>query len=291
MKVAFIGLGNMGSGIANCILRAGFDLTVYNRTREKMEPFLTKGAKGGADLKDAVKDADVIVTSLMDDKSVLDSLKGGILAGMKPGAIHIGITTNSPECADEVAKLHKNVGTIYVAGPVVGRPNAAAAGELLSLLGGDKVSVGKVDPLCRAYSKKVVYVGERHGAANTLKLCVNYTIISIIEIFSEVYAFADKAGANLDALKDFLEEAMGHPALKMYAGKLRARDFAGKGGFAMSGGLKDVTLMLKASSQVGVSLDIGKIIEKKMEAAIEAGMGEQDWSSIYEITRKNSGLS
>ena len=291
MKVAFIGLGNMGSGIANCILRAGFDLTVYNRTREKMEPFLTNGAKGGADLKDAVKDADVVVTSLMDDRSVLDSLKDGILAGMKPGAIHIGLTTNSPECADEVAKLHKNVGTIYVAGPVVGRPNAAAAGELLSLLGGDKASVGKVDPLCRSYSKKVVYVGERHGAANTLKLCVNYTIISIIEIFSEVYAFADKAGANLDALKDFLEEAMGHPALKMYAGKLRARDFAGKGGFAMSGGLKDVTLMLKASSQIGVSFDVGQIIKKKMEVAIEAGMGEQDWSSIYEITRKNSGLS
>ena len=291
MKVTFIGLGNMGSGIANCILRAGFDLTVYNRSREKMEPFLAKGAKGGADLKDAVKDADVVITSLMDDKSVLDSLKGGILAGMKPGAIHIGLTTNSPECADEVAKLHKNVGTFYVAGPVVGRPNAAAAGELLSLLGGDKASVAKVEPLCKTYSKKVVYVGERHGAANTLKLCVNYTIISIIEIFSEVYAFADKAGVNLDALKEFLEESMGHPALKMYAGKLRARDFAGKGGFAMSGGFKDVTLMLKASSQIGVSLDVGQIIAKKMEVAIAAGMGEQDWSSIYEITRKNSGLS
>jgi 3-hydroxyisobutyrate dehydrogenase-like beta-hydroxyacid dehydrogenase len=291
MKVAFIGLGNMGLGIANCILRAGFDLTVYNRTLEKMQPFLANGARGGADLKDAVKDADVVLTSLMDDQSVLDSLKNGILVGMKPGAIHIGLTTNSPECADEVAKLHKNAGTSYVSGPVVGRPNAAAAGELLSLLAGDKASVDKVEPVCRAYSKKVVYVGERHGAANTLKLCVNYTIISIIEVFSEAYAFADKAGANLDALKDFLEEAMGHPALKMYAGKLRARDFAGRGGFAMSGGFKDVTLMLKASSKIGVSFDIGQIIAKKMEAAIAAGMGEQDWSSIYEITRKNSGLN
>jgi 3-hydroxyisobutyrate dehydrogenase-like beta-hydroxyacid dehydrogenase len=291
MKVAFIGLGNMGSGIADCILRAGFHLTVYNRTREKMEPLLAKGAKGAADLNGAVKGADVVVTSLMDDKSVLDSLTGGILAGMKPGAIHVGLTTNSPECADEVAKLHKNFSTIYIAGPVVGRPNAAAAGELLSLLGGERASVDKVEPLCRAYSKKVIYVGERQGAANTLKLCVNYTIISIIEIFSEVYAFADKAGANLNVLKDFLEEAMGHPALKMYAGKLRARDFSGKGGFAMSGGLKDVNLMLKASSQVGVSFDIGQIIKKKMEVAIDGGMGEQDWSSIYEITRKNSGLN
>jgi 3-hydroxyisobutyrate dehydrogenase-like beta-hydroxyacid dehydrogenase len=290
MKVTFIGLGNMGSGIANCILRADFDLTVYNRTREKMEPFLANGANGGADLKDAVKDADVVITSLMDDKSVLDNVKT-FAGSMKPGAVHVGVTTNSPECADELAKLHAQSGTSYVAGPVVGRPNAAAAGELLCLLAGQQTAVDKVISVCNAYSKKVVYVSERHGAANTLKLCINYTTISIIEAFSEAYAFADKAGSNLDALKDFLEEAMGHPALKMYAGKLRARDFAGKGGFAMSGGLKDVSLMLAASGALGVDLEIGKIIKRKMETGIANGMGQQDWSSIYEITRKNSGLS
>ena len=248
MRVAFIGLGNMGSGIANCILKAGFDLTVYNRTREKMQPFLSNGAKGGSGLGDTVKDADVVMTSLMDDTSVLDTVKGGILAGMKPGAIHIGLTTVSPECADEVAKLHKNSGTVYIAGPVVG-PASAAAGELLSLLGGDQDRIGEVEPLCRAYSKKVVNIGARHGAANALKLCINYTVISLIEIFSEVYAFADKAGANLDVLMNFLQESMGHPAFKMYAGKLRARDFAGKAGFAMTAGLKDVTLMLKAPAR------------------------------------------
>ncbi len=288
MRVAFIGLGNMGSGIANSILKAGFDLTVYNRTREKMEPFLSNGAKGGSNLRDTVKDADVVMTSLMDDTSVLDTLKGGILAGMKPGAIHIGLTTISPECADEVAKLHMNTGTFYIAGPVVGP--ASAAGELLSLLGGDQDRVGEVEPLCRAYSKKVVNVDERHSAANALKLCINYTVISLIEIFSEVYAFADKAGGNLDVLMNFLQDAMGHPAFKMYAGKLRARDFAGKAGFAMTAGLKDVTLMLKASDQIGVPIEVGQIVKTKMEAAIKAGMGERDWSSIYEITRKNAGL-
>jgi len=288
MRVAFIGLGNMGSGIANCILKAGFDLTVYNRTREKMEPFLSNGAKGGSDLRDTVKDADVVMTSLMDDTSVLDTLKGGILAGMKPGAIHIGLTTISPECADEVAKLHMDTGTFYIAGPVVGP--ASAAGELLSLLGGDQDRIGEVEPLCRAYSTKVVNVGEQHSAANALKLCINYTVISLIEIFSEVYAFADKAGANLDVLMNFLQDAMGHPAFKMYAGKLRARDFSGKAGFAMTAGLKDVTLMLKASGQIGVPIEVGQIVKTKMEAAIKAGMGERDWSSIYEITRKNAGL-
>ena len=289
MKVAFIGLGNMGAGIAGCILKAGFDTVVYNRTREKMEPFLAKGAKGAADVKDAVKDADVVITSLMDDKSLLENVKA-FVGAMKPGAIHVGVTTVSPECSDEAAKIHADAGTSYVAGPVVGRPNAAAAGELLSLLAGSKAAVEKLTPVCKAYSKKIIHVSERPGAANTLKLCVNYTIISIIETFSEVYAFADKAGVSLDALKEFLEEAMGHPALKMYAGKLRARDFAGRGGFAMSGGLKDVSLMLKASSGLGVDFAIGKIIKQKMETAIANGMGEQDWSSIYEITRKNSGL-
>jgi 3-hydroxyisobutyrate dehydrogenase-like beta-hydroxyacid dehydrogenase len=290
MKVAFIGLGNMGAGIAGCILKAGFDTVVYNRTRAKMEPFLAKGAKGAADVKDAVKDADVVITSLMDDKSVLENVKA-FVGAMKPGAVHVGVTTVSPECSDEAAKIHADAGSSYVAGPVVGRPNAAAAGELLSLLAGSKAAVEKVTPVCKAYSKKIIHVSERPGAANTLKLCVNYTIISIIETFSEVYAFADKAGVSLDALKEFLEEAMGHPALKMYAGKLRARDFAGRGGFAMSGGLKDVSLMLKASSGLGVDFAIGKIIKQKMETAIANGMGEQDWSSIYEITRKNSGLN
>jgi 3-hydroxyisobutyrate dehydrogenase-like beta-hydroxyacid dehydrogenase len=226
----------------------------------------------------------------MDDKSVLENVKA-FVGAMKPGAVHVGVTTVSPECSDEAAKIHADAGTSYVAGPVVGRPNAAAAGELLSLLAGSKAAVEKVTPVCKAYSKKIIHVSERPGAANTLKLCVNYTIISIIETFSEVYAFADKAGVSLDALKEFLEEAMGHPALKMYAGKLRARDFAGRGGFAMSGGLKDVSLMLKASSGLGVDFAIGKIIKQKMETAIANGMGEQDWSSIYEITRKNSGLN
>ncbi len=226
MKVTFIGLGNMGGGIANCILRHGFDLTVFNRTREKMEPFIANGAKGGADLKDAVKDADVVFTVLMDDKSVLDNVRP-FAPHMKLGAIHVGITTNSPECADEAAKIHAQHGSIYVAGPVVGGPNAAAAGELLSLLAGPTAAIEKASPVVMAYSKKVVQGSEKHGAANTMKLCVNYTIVSIIETFCEVYAFADKAGANVEALKDFLVEAMGHPALKMYAAKIASRDLRG----------------------------------------------------------------
>ncbi len=290
MKVAFIGLGNMGAGMAGCLQRAGVTLTVFNRSPGKRAPFIAAGARGASDLADAVKDADIVITSLMDDKSVLDSVRNGILQGMKPEAIHLGTTTVSPQCADELDELHRTNGTVYVAGPVVGRPDAAAAGELTSLLAGDRLAVSRVTPICQAYSGKVIHVGERPGSANTLKLCVNYTVLSIIEAMGEVYSFADKAGLNLDVLRGFLQDLMGHPALKMYANKLCARDFAGKGGFAMSGGLKDVKLMLTAADKHGVAFEIGKIAKRKMEAAIAAGMNDTDWSATYEITRQESGL-
>src|SRR5690349_10032477 len=110
MKVAFVGLGNMGSGMAACVLKAGFDLTVFNRSPGKMEPLLAAGAKGGASVADTVRGADVVVTSLMDDKSVFDTLEAGLLGAMRPGAIHLGATTVSPECADDLARIHEDAG-------------------------------------------------------------------------------------------------------------------------------------------------------------------------------------
>ena len=115
-------------------------------------------------------------------------------------------------------------------------------------------------------------------------------MISLIEAFGEAYVFAEKSGLEVGLVQEFLEHAMGHSALKMYTSKIMNRDFDGKGGFALSGGLKDVTLMLNASSEVGVSLDIGKIVQKKMRAGMAASMEKNDWSSIYEITRRDAGL-
>ena len=291
MKVAFIGLGNMGTGMAGCIAKAGFELAVFNRTREKMAPLAAAGARPAADPGDAARDADVVVTSLMDDVSVLAMVRAGVLAAMKPGAVHLGVTTVSPGCADELARIHAEAGSLYVAGPVVGRPDAAAAGELLSILAGDAAAIERVTPVCRSYSRMVMPIGERHGAANALKLAINYMVVSIIEAMGEVYAFADRSGVPLAPLQGFLVEAMGHPALKMYAEKIGRRDFAGRGGFAMAAGLKDVKLMLAAAGELGVPLEIGEIARRKMDEAVADGMAETDWSATYEITRRKAGLN
>lgn len=292
MKVGFLGLGNMGAGIAANILKAGFDLTVWNRTQQKMEPLMAIGAHGAASPREAAENADIVLTSLMDDQSIMDNLRGdnGILAGMKPGATHVCVTTISPQFADELAEIHREHGTRFVAGPVLGRPDAAAAGELITFLAGDEEGMETAREVCKTYAKSTVPVGQKPSLAATLKLCLNYTAISIIELMSEAYVCAEKAGLNPDLLKEFYQSAFAHPVLKMYAAKVRNRTFD-DGGFRMTAGLKDVRLMLNAAQNYGTEFEIGKIIEQKMLKAIELGMEDSDWSAIYEISRQQAGLN
>lgn len=294
MKVAFIGLGNMGSGIAQCVLKSGFDLTVWNRTASKMDPLIANGAKGSASAKEAVTDADVVITSLMDDKSVLDNLQAadGILAGMKSGAVHVCVTTISPACADQLTEIHRKHGSLYVSAPVVGRPDAAASGQLATFLAGDPAAVATATKVCNAYSKSVTALSDKPSIANSMKLCINYSVIAIIELISETYVLAEKCGVPLEHMRDYYQQALfAHPTMKMYAEKLRSRDFGGRGGFVMKGGLKDITLMLSTAESLGATLEIGNIAKRKFKACIDAGMAETDWSAIYEITRKEAGLS
>ena len=293
MKIAFIGLGNMGSGMAGCIRKAGYDLTVWNRTGTKADPLVTMGAKRAASVRDAVIDADIVITSLMDDRSILDMLDGedGILAAMKPGAVHLCVTTISPNCADALAKRHRDQGTHYVSGPVIGRPDAAATGQLVTYLAGDAGAITLVKPVCESYARMVTIISEKPSVANSMKLCINYAGISIIEIIGETYAFGEKSGIDLKHLQQFFQMIIAHPAMKMYAEKARTGDFNAEAGFAMSAGLKDVRLMLASAGEAGVALEIGQIIERKMLTAMASGLAAADWSAICEVTRRESGLS
>jgi 3-hydroxyisobutyrate dehydrogenase-like beta-hydroxyacid dehydrogenase len=292
-KVAFIGLGNMGSNIANRLLAAGINLIVWNRTASKMTPLIERGAKPAVSAKEAVRGADVVLTSLMDDQSVLDSLQGdqGILAGLRPASVHVCLSTISPRCADELEQIHAKHGSFYISGPVVGPAAAAANGQLLSYLAGDTAAIETVTPVCMMYCKQVIAISERPSIANCMKLAINFNVVSTLELIGETYAFAEKCGVPLVYLRDFYQQIwFAHPGPKMYAEKLRARDFGGRGGFTMSGGLKDVRLMLATAERNGTQLETGNIVERKLRMGIEAGMEDADWSAFYEITRREAGL-
>jgi 3-hydroxyisobutyrate dehydrogenase-like beta-hydroxyacid dehydrogenase len=294
MKIAFLGLGNMGVPMSMCILSAKYELTVWNRTASKMQPLIAQGAKGATTARDAVLDADVVISGLMDDQAILNLAQGqdGFLQNMKSGAIHLCISTISPRCAETLERAHEASATGYVSGPVVGRPDTAAAGKLTTYLAGKPAAVEVVLPVCRTYAAQVTVLADRPGAANCMKLAINYNIFSTVEAIGEIYVFAEKCGLPVEHLRDFLvQQWFAHPAAKLYAEKLCARDFGGRGGFVMTGGLKDVRLAMSAAADAGARLEIGPIVERKLAKGVEEGMGEADWSAFYEIARRETGLS
>ena len=258
-----------------------------------MQSLIEMGAKGAANAKEAAAQADVVITGLMDDQQTLDLVQGdaGIQRSMKPGAVHLCISTISPRCAEVLERMHEDNGTRYVSGPVVGRPDAAAAAKLITYLAGKPAAVDAVLPVCRTYAAQVSVLAERPGAANCMKLAINYNILSAIETVGETYVFAEKCGLPLEFVRDFYQQQwFAHPAARMYTEKLRTRDFAGRGGFVMSGALKDMQLAMSAAADVGAKLEIAPIVERKLVKGIEEGMGEVDWSAIYELTRREAGL-
>jgi len=175
------------------------------------------------------------------------------------------VMTISPRCADELERIHKKHGSFYVAAPVSGRPEVAATGQLISYLAGATAAVEEVRPVCEAYSKQIIVLSERPRMANVMKLAINYNVISAIEVISETYVFAEKCGLPLEHLRDFYQQLwFAHPAPQLYAEKMRKRDFAGRGGFVMAGGLKDVRLMLSTAAQAGTKLDVGELVERNL---------------------------
>ncbi len=291
-RVGFIGLGRMGSAIARDLIGAGFELTVYNRTPAKALPLVNAGATQAASPAEAARNVDVVITSLMDDQSVLETVTrtDGLLATLQPNAIHIGTSTSSPGLARQLAELHTAHGSFYLAAPVVGRPDAAEARELTTFVAGDPDAIQRSRAVLDAYSLIVVNTGVDPAAANVFKLLVNYLHVSVIDLVGQAFAVGEKAGIDPKVITLMLKTAFPNPNHGYYIDKTRSRDFDHVG-FDLRGGLKDVQLMMQMSQDLQVPLPNGIQVVEKSRAALAQGMEGRDWSAIYEITRQSSGLA
>lgn len=290
-KIGFIGLGKMGFGICSNIQKAGFELSVYNRTQSKMAPFVEAGAFGCKSPKEAAERSDIVLSSLMDDQSMIAATTGesGILAGLKKGGIHICLTTISIKTAEKLERLHNENGCTYLSGPVIGRPDVAAEGKLKTFISGDLNAIERCKPLVESYTAMLLPIGSTASEAISMKVCANYMAIAQMEMMGELYTFAEKSGLNLDILQMMFQMAFAEPTLKMYAEKIKNRDFD-EAGFDLVGGLKDIKIYEDAFTNVYAIPSIAKIVKDKMVTAIALGMGEKDWSTTYEITRLQAGL-
>jgi 3-hydroxyisobutyrate dehydrogenase-like beta-hydroxyacid dehydrogenase len=248
-----------------------------------MEPFVAAGAKAARTAREAAVGTDFVITSLMDDSSVFDTLLGddGILAGIGRGAIHIGTSTISPGASVRIAQLHNELGSHYLAAPVAGRPDAAAAGRLYTFVAGAPEIVERARPVLETYTQLIILLGEDPAAAASMKLGGNFFAASLLEIMGQAFAFAEKRGvlAPLTAmLKGFL------PPMEEYVDRIAKRNYE-QPGFTLDAGLKDVRLILEAAGEVHVPLPFASVIRDKCLAAQAYGFSQQDWCAFTEIAR------
>jgi 3-hydroxyisobutyrate dehydrogenase-like beta-hydroxyacid dehydrogenase len=292
LNIGFIGLGKMGAGICANIQRENFPITVYNRTRSKAEPFEKKGGVIAGSPHEVAEKSDIVLTSLMDDASVLEMCTGenGLLAGLKPDGIHIGLTTILPATANRLSDLHKEKQCHYIAAPVLGRPDAASAGSLISILGGDSKVIEIVRPIIDCYSEKTITVSNTPGRANALKVCINYIIMTQIVMFGEVFTFAEKSSLDKEIIYKFAQMIFGEsgPTIE-YIKKIKNRAFD-DAGFALTGGLKDSLLFEKAFVDVGVKAGVATLAKDNLMAAAMNGLCDKDWSALTEMIRLSAGL-
>ena len=293
LSVACLGLGRIGVGIAQSIQRAGYQLIVYNRTPEKAKSFVGSKATIARTPRDATTQADIVLTCLMDDKSVLENLLGenGILAGMRPGAIHIGTSTVTPKATRHFAKLHADHGSHYLAATFAGHPEHAAAGKLMSFVAGDPAIIERARPVLEAYTAKLLILGDKPELAASFKLVVNFFAACLIETMGEAFTFAEKQGLNSEILGSMIKELLQHPAMAKYLEKIRTRNFEVLGSTLDGVGSKDLRLITETAAEFQVPLPFASVVRDKIIAAQAHGLGERDWSSLTEISRLNAGLN
>lgn len=290
MKLGFLGLGQMGAGMAANLLKAGHEVTVYNRSAEKTRPLAAQGAKVAEDVAGACG-GEAVFSMVADDKAVEAMAFGenGILASLPKGAIHISSSTISATLSERLTEAHGKAGQRFVAAPVFGRPEAAAAGKLFVIAAGPTEAVGDCKPLFEAIGQRVFEFGEKPSAANVIKLSGNFLIASVIEALGEAFALTAKAGVDRHAYLEMLTSTLfSAPVYKTYGELIADRKFE-PAGFAAPLGLKDVRLALAAGEAMNVPLPIASLLRDRFLALLAQGGEKLDWSAVGSLAAKDSG--
>jgi 3-hydroxyisobutyrate dehydrogenase-like beta-hydroxyacid dehydrogenase len=283
MNIGFIGLGNMGAAIAGRLLEAGHSLRVWNRSPEPARRLAERGAQAVATAEEAFR-GDVVFSMLSDDQAIravlLDS---GLLARAVPAAtrLHVNLATISAALGDELAERHSERGVGYVAAPVLGRPDVAAAGKLTVLVAGPRQAVESVQPLLEGtVSQKVWRFGERASQANVVKLAINFMLAAAIESMGEAAALTAGYGVEARELFELIGQSLFPGPVYQGYGRLIAEGRFEPAGFKARLGFKDVRLALAAAEAVTTPMPVGSVIRDSMLEALARGEGEKEFGVV-----------
>lgn len=290
MQIGFIGLGQMGSGIAGLLIRAGHTVTVWNRSQDAVKALAAEGAVAAKTPADAMQ-GEVLFSMLASDQAMQEvGLDAALLEKAAKGLVHVNLATISPAFARALAAAHDSRGLGYVAAPVFARPDAAAKGQAVVIVAGANDDIAKVEPLLEQIGRRTVRVGEAPEMANLFKVAGNFMIMSAVETLGESFALLRKGGVDAGLFLDTMTEGLfAAPVYKNYGKQILAEAYE-PAGFYLKLGLKDATLVKGASDELAVPMPLLDLVRGHYEEAMKKGWSEKDWASIAALSAEKAGL-
>jgi len=288
LKASFIGLGNMGYHMAFNLLKQGVELAVYNRSKEKTTSLVKAGAKLLNHPCDAFNYAPIAFSMVANDQALEAITTGpnGLLESAHPDCIHVSSSTVAPTTSHKLILQHEEKGVQFIAAPVFGRPDAAAAHELWVCMAGNEAAKKKVLPLLNMIGKKVYDFGGKPEAVNAIKLAGNFMILSVIEMLGEAFAFVQKNDVKPEQLHAFLTETLFPSPVFLNYGKLLLQQKFSPAGFKLALGLKDINLFLDAAKSLDLSPPFAQELQKLLLISLDKGREKMDWSAITLLTEE-----
>lgn len=240
----------------------------------------------------AASGVDVLITMLADDHALEQTMlgSGSAIQSLPRDAIHISMSTISVALSRRLATAHREKQQHYIAAPVFGRPEAAAAAKLFIVAAGPQQQIERCQSLFDAMGQKTFPAGEDPSAAHLIKLLGNFLIQSVLESLAEAFALARKSGVDVNNLLEILTGTLFNaPIYRTYGGLIASEKFE-PAGFKLRLGLKDCRLLLAAAEEASVPMPIASLVHDHFLAAIAQGMGDIDWSAISRISARSAGL-
>jgi 3-hydroxyisobutyrate dehydrogenase-like beta-hydroxyacid dehydrogenase len=291
MKTGFIGLGHMGSAMAANLIKAGHEVTVFNRSARKRRELVQLGAQEASSVAGACE-AEAVITMLADDTAVSEVAfaKNGILASLRRDAIHISMSTISVTLSKRLAQAHAEVGQRFVTAPVFGRPDMATAAKLFIVTGGDLAALATCKPLFNAMGQRTLSIGTDPVAANLVKLCGNFLFASLIEALGEALALVGKAGIDQQSVVDILTSTIfPAPAYQTYGALIVGQKFE-PAAFAAPLGFKDIRLTLAAAEELRVPMPLGSLLRDRFLRLLARGGDNLDWAAVGGLAAQDAGV-
>jgi 3-hydroxyisobutyrate dehydrogenase-like beta-hydroxyacid dehydrogenase len=280
----------MGAAMAANLIKAGHDVSVFNRSPGKSGALLKLGAHEATNLA-GVCGGDVVITMLADDDAASDVAFAvtGLIAHLPKGAIHLSMSTISVALSKRLTEAHAQAGQRYVAAPVFGRPDMAAAAKLFIVAAGEPATIEACQPLFSAIGQKTIPIGTEPAAANLVKLSGNFLLASAIEALGEAIALVGKAGIDRRAYVDLLTSTVfTAPAYKIY-GNLIAQSQFEPAAFAAPLGHKDIRLTLAAAESLRVPMPLAGLLHDRFLRLFAQGGEKLDWSAIGGLATQDAG--